>query len=41
MARKAGGKIAIRAAVAGDYDARLSAFLHSRKSHISALMAKA
>ena len=31
----------IRAAVAGDYDARLSDFLHARKSHISRLMAKA
>jgi glutathione S-transferase len=31
----------IRAAVAADYEARLSAFLHARKSHISQLMEKA
>lgn len=31
----------IRAAVAGDYDARLWAFLHARNTHISRLMSKA
>jgi glutathione S-transferase len=38
---KLAARSSIRAAVAGDYNARLWAFLHARKSHISGLMAKA
>jgi glutathione S-transferase len=38
---KLAARSSIRAAVSGDYDARLWAFLHARKSHISVLMAKA
>jgi glutathione S-transferase len=38
---KLAARSSICAAVAEDYDARLWAFLHARKSHISVLMAKA
>ena len=38
---KLAARSSIRAAVAPDYDARLWAFLHARKSHISRLMARA